>query len=120
LRDRSKPFLEELMKQIATGVAALVLGATLCSLPALAQQRNPNDGGQFAMTPGASATPAPAAKSAAPTTPYYGRSVDDGGAGPGATGAQASAATSQGKNSGQKPTGPTAPSRSVNDGGMVQ
>jgi hypothetical protein len=110
--------LEEIMKKIATGAAALVLGATFCSVPAFAQ-RNANDGGQVTVAPGAKPA-APAAKSTTATTPYYGRGANDGGTGPQPTGAQASAESSQSKSSGQKPATPPAPGRNPNDGGTVQ
>src|ERR1700688_3845572 len=103
------------MKKIATGAVALALGATLYSLPAFAQ-RNPNDGGTVAVTPGAKLdSPASTAK---PTTPYFGRGADDGGTGPQPTGVQADAGKSQKKSVGQKPAAPQL-GRNPNDGGMV-
>lgn len=104
---------QNLRPQIAIAAAAFVLGAALAPASALAQARNPNDGGQVSVP--ASAKLDGGSKSAASTGTYYGRNANDGGTGPAPT--QVSAATA-------KPSKPAAPApvhlgRAVDDGGPV-
>src|ERR1700740_700552 len=95
-------------------IAALALSAMLCSVPAFAQQRNVNDGGQVSVPAGAKLDAAPAS---APATPHYGRHVADGGTPPQPPVAQMKAAKARNKTANQKPVQHIG--RNVDDGGLV-
>jgi hypothetical protein len=100
---------------IALAAAALVLGAALLPASASAQVRNPNDGGQVVVAPGATLD---GGSKPAPTQAYYGRNANDGGTGPAPTPAQVSSATPKPS---KKPAAP-APvhlGRAANDGGSA-
>jgi len=95
--------------------AALVLGAALLPASASAQTRNPNDGGQVVVAPGATLD---SGSKPAPMQAYYGRNANDGGTGPAPTAAQVTAATPKPS---RKPAAP-APvhlGRAANDGGST-
>jgi hypothetical protein len=103
---------QNLRPQIAIAAAAFVLGAALAPASALAQARNPNDGGQVSVPAGAKLD---GGSKAASTGTSYGRNANDGGTGPQPT--QISAAT-------PKPSKPAAPApvhlgRAVDDGGPI-
>ncbi len=68
-----------LRPQIAIAAALFALGAALAPVSAFAQARNPNDGGQIAVPPGAKLD---GGSKAASTGSYYGRNVNDGGVPP--------------------------------------
>jgi hypothetical protein len=112
--------LEEanMIKQtLALTAAAVVLGAiAFVPASALAQARNPNDGGQVSAPVGAKLDGG--SKSSA-TTAYYGRNANDGGTGAQpAAAAQVNAATSKPSKSASAPA-PVHLGRSVDDGGSV-
>jgi hypothetical protein len=110
--------LEEanMIKQtLALAAATVVLGAFVPA-SALAQARNPNDGGQVSAPVGAKLDGG--SKSSA-TTAYYGRNANDGGTGAQpAAAAQVNAATSKPSKSASAPA-PVHLGRSVDDGGSV-
>jgi hypothetical protein len=96
-------------------IAALAIGAVLVSVPALAQQRNPNDGGLVNLPAGAKLDGGSKATTSSNT--YYGRAANDGGPGPQPTAAQMNAASAQNKTANQAPSQPHV-GRPQNDGGM--
>jgi hypothetical protein len=113
------PRLEGIMTKqnlphLALAAAALVLGAALLPASASAQTRNPNDGGQIAVAPGATLD---GGSKPAPTQAYYGRNANDGGAGPAPTGA-VSAATPKPSKMPAMPA-PVHLGRAANDGGST-
>lgn len=99
---------------LALAAATVVLGAFVPA-SALAQARNPNDGGQVSAPVGAKLDGG--SKSGA-TTAYYGRNANDGGTGAQPVAAQASAVTSKPSKSASAPA-PVHLGRSVDDGGSV-
>ena len=107
--------IKQNLPHITLAAAALVLGAALLPASASAQARNPNDGGQVAVAPGAKLD---GGSKPAATQAYYGRNANDGGTGPTPTSAQVSAATPKPS---KKPAAP-APvhlGRAANDGGST-
>jgi hypothetical protein len=114
------PRLEGIMTKqnlsyIAVAAAALVFGAALLPASASAQTRNPNDGGQVVVAPGAKLD---SGSKPAATQTYYGRNANDGGVGAAPAPAQVSAATPKPS---KKPAAP-APvhlGRNANDGGSI-
>lgn len=103
------------LPHIALAAAVLALGVALLPVSASAQARNPNDGGQISVAPGATLD---GGSKPAPTQAYYGRNANDGGTGPVPTSAQVSAATPKPS---KKPAAP-APvhlGRAANDGGST-
>jgi hypothetical protein len=101
-----------LRPQIA--IVALALGATLCSVPAFAQARNVNDGGQVSVPAGATLD----GGSHIASTPNLGRNVNDGGMPAEPTAAQVKAAQATKSKTAQKPA-PQHYGRNVDDGGPV-
>jgi hypothetical protein len=103
--------MQALRPQIA--IAALALGATLCSVPAFAQARSVNDGGQVSVPAGATLD---GGSHIAPA-PNLGRNINDGGLPAEPTAAQLKATQSKNKTA-QKPA-PQHFGRNVDDGGPV-
>jgi hypothetical protein len=95
-------------------VVALALGATLCSVPAFAQARNVNDGGQVSVPAGATLNGGSHIASA----PNLGRNINDGGIPAEPTAAQVKAAQATKSKTAQKPA-PQHFGRNVDDGGPV-
>jgi hypothetical protein len=104
--------MQTLRPQIA--IVALALGATLCSVPAFAQARNVNDGGQVNVPAGATLD----GGSHIAATPNLGRNVNDGGMPAEPTAAQLKAAQATKSKTAQKPA-PQHYGRNVDDGGPV-
>ena len=103
--------------QIFIAAVTLVLGAALLPACAFAQARNPDDGGQVAVAPGAKLD---GGSKATTTQSYYGRNADDGGTGPQPTAAQVGAATPKPSRTLRMQVGTPAPAqlgRGANDGG---
>jgi hypothetical protein len=101
--------MQTLRPQIA--IVALALGATLCSVPAFAQARSVNDGGQVSVPAGATLN----GGSHIASSPNLGRNINDGGIPAEPTAAQVKAAQSK---TAQKPA-PQHFGRNVDDGGPV-
>jgi hypothetical protein len=95
-------------------IVALALGATLCSVPAFAQARSVNDGGQVSVPAGATLNGGSHIASA----PNLGRNINDGGIPAEPTAAQLKATQATKSKTAQKPT-PQHFGRNVDDGGPV-
>jgi hypothetical protein len=110
--------LEEIMKKhtLLVTMAALALGIAL-SVPASAQSRAPNDGGQAADVPAGAKLDSGASKSTASSAPAYGRGANDGGPGAEPTAAQLKGASAQNKTANQSPA---AFGRGANEGGSIR
>jgi hypothetical protein len=102
------------------GVAALVLAASIASVPAFAQ-KNPNDGGSFSEPSGVQPSgvqPKIKTSAAKPASPQVGRNVNDGGtpAEPSVAQPRATAVS----NTTSANSAPPRPGRNPNDGGSIQ
>jgi hypothetical protein len=105
--------IQTLRPQIA--IVALALGATLCSVPAFAQARSVNDGGQVSVPAGATLN----GGSHIATAPNLGRNVNDGGIPAEPTAAQVKAAQASAKSKTAQKSAPQHFGRNVDDGGPV-
>jgi hypothetical protein len=106
---------QNLRPQLAIAAAAFVLGAALAPVSALAQTRNPNDGGLVAVPAGAKLD---GGSKASTTGTYYGRNANDGGTGPQAAAAPTSPAKAKPSKAASAPA-PVHLGRNVDDGGPV-
>ncbi len=102
------------MKKLYPQIAVLALGATLFSVPAFAQARNVNDGGQVSVPAGATLN----GGTHIPPAPNMGRNINDGGIPAEPTAAQVKASQTAKSKTAQKPA-PQHFGRNVDDGGPV-